>query len=106
MANKLIQTKMDYAEADGASVVGNVVNVYNTYANALTHGEDGLVTIYDFTTLTGAIGDAITQVAKTTGVTVDNNGLASFYVDDGEYSEVFLISEMGRDSTPQRVVVQ
>jgi len=105
MANILIQRKMDNIEADGASVVGKIVNVYNTYANALTHGEDGLCTIYTMTVLTGAIGDAITQVAKTTGVTIDNNGKASFYVDDGEYTEVFLITTGGRQSGPQRIVV-
>ena len=78
MADKLIQIKVDYAEADGASVVGRIVNVYNTYANALTHGESGLATIYDYNALTGAIGDEIEQVAKTTGVTVDNNGKINF----------------------------
>ena len=106
MANVLMQKKMDYGEADGASVVGKVVNVYNTYANALSHGEDGLCTIYDVARLTGLIGDEITQVAKTTGVTIDNNGLASFFVDDGEYSEVFLTSECGRQSGPYRMAVQ
>jgi hypothetical protein len=106
MAVKLINMKCDYLEADGASVVGKIVNVYNTYANALTHGEDGLCTIYAATVLTGAQGAAITQVAKTTGVTIDNNGLIRFYVDDAEYTEVFLISVAGRQSGPIRVVVQ
>ena len=106
MANVLLQKKMDTGEADGASVVGKIVNVYNNYANALAHGEDGLCTIYDIARLTGVIGDEIAQVAKTAGVTIDNNGLAQFFVDDGEYDEVFIISELGRQSGPKRIPVQ
>jgi len=105
MAVQLLQIKMDDYEADGGSVIGRVMNVYTSYANALTHGEDGLATIYAMTVLTGAQGAAITQVAKTTGVEVDNNGLCSFYVDDSE-GDIYLMTVMGRNPGPFRVVVQ
>jgi len=105
MANKLLNVKVDYLEADGGSVVGKIVNVYSSYAYALLHGEDGLADINVATVLTGVIGAAITQEAKVTGVTVDNNGKVMFYADDGEYEELFLMSTMGRQSGPQRIVV-
>lgn len=105
MADRLLQIKVDDFEADGSSVVGKVFNVYNTYANALAHGATGLATIYAVAPLTGAKGAAISQTAKTAGVTADNNGLVQFYAADGSYSELFLMSQTGRQGTPRRIVV-
>jgi len=105
MADKLIQVKFDDAEADGGSVIGKIVNVYDTYAHALNHATTGLASINDVTVLTGAKGSAISQVAKTTGVTIDNNGLCQFYADSAANTEVFLMSTCGRQAGPRRVVV-
>lgn len=104
MADKLLQVKVDDFEADGSSVVGKVFNVYDTYAHALAHAATGLASINAVTVLTGAKGAAISQVAKTTGVTVDNNGLVQFYADSA-LVEVFLMSQTGRQGTPRRIVV-
>jgi hypothetical protein len=107
MADKLITADVNTYEADGAGVIGDVVNVYDTYANALAHGATGLATIKELTVLTGAVGSTITQVAKTTGVPVDNNGQVKFFADDGGSSTPYwIISENGRAGGPQRVVSQ
>jgi hypothetical protein len=105
MADRLIQVKFDDAEADGGSVIGKIVNVYDTYANALAHAATGLATINAVTVLTGAKGASISQAAKTVGVTIDNNGLCQFYAADGSYSELFLMSVCGRQAGPRRVVI-
>jgi hypothetical protein len=107
MADKLITVNVNDYEADGASTIGSVVNVYDTYANALAHTATGLSTINVMTVLTGAAGAAISQVAKTTGVTVDNNGQVKFYADDnGSSQEYFLMSVNGRSGGPQKVIAQ
>lgn len=74
MAERTIKIDLNYIEA--GDVVGKVVNVYDTYANALAHGATGLIaTMKAVDPLTGeADGDAIEQVAKTTGIEIDNNG--------------------------------
>lgn len=62
---------------------GKVVNVYDSFAEAYAHGAAGLSTIYGATvnadTPSIAKGSAITQVAKTTGVTVGMDGWIKFY---------------------------
>jgi len=105
MANQLLNIKMDDYEADGGSVLGRIVNVYTSFANAATHGEDGLADIWEKDPLTGLQGDAVVQEAKVTGITVDNNGLCSFFVDDAE-GDIYLMTVMGRNPGPFRIVVQ
>lgn len=108
MALKLMQVKANQYEADGATIVGKTFNVYDTYANALAHSSTGLITgLQELNRLTGGGGDVVTQVAKTTGFDADVHGLVNFFIDDGGgYSEVFVISEAGRQSGPIRLVVQ
>lgn len=80
---------------------GKTVNVYDSYANALSHGATGLSTIYEVDKSDGSQGDAITQVAKTTGLTVDESGMIHFHVDDG--AAVFLMSN-DQWGPPRRIV--
>jgi hypothetical protein len=67
---------------------GKCVNVYDTYAHALAHASTGLSTILALDKTTGGAGSAISQVAKTTGAPVDENGYVCFVVDNG--ANVFL----------------
>ena len=107
MADKLMTIDMKTGEADGASVVGKVVNIYNTYTNALAHSSTGLVTVKDVNRLDGTVGSAITQTAKTAGPTVDNNGMLVVYLDDGGSSQdYYLNGDLGRGRFPQKIVVQ
>lgn len=107
MALKLITFEAQNIEADGASAVGKTFNVYGTYANALAHGSTGLSTINALDVLTGSSGSSITQVAKTTGVDVDNNGKVNFFADDGGSSqEYYLMSVGGRQGVPTKVIAQ
>ena len=68
---------------DPERFAGKTLNVYTAWANAYSQDATNLATIYGVTltvaTPAVAKGDAITQVAKTTGVTVDRFGVASFY---------------------------
>ena len=85
---------------------GKTINVYDTYANALLHASGGLVaTVINVNKLTGAsaAAGAITQVAKTTGLTVDQFGMLHFYVDDGN-TAVWLMSD-GHWGPPRKVYV-
>ena len=107
MADKLITVDVLTYEADGAGTIGDVVNVYDTYSNALAHGATGLATIKELDVLAGTAGSTITQEAKVTGVPVDNNGQVKFFADDGGSSTPYwIISENGRAGGPQRVVAQ
>jgi hypothetical protein len=106
MADKLQNFKVDQWEADGASMVGRVFNVYDTYANALSAGATGLCSIKALVVLTGAAGAAITQVAGTTGVTVDNNGCVKFYIDSALTEFYLTCTAAGRNSGPMRVLIQ
>jgi hypothetical protein len=103
-AYKEIHLHVGDAEADTASMVGKTVNVYDTYAHALSHSSTGLIGIFSINRLTTRT-TAVTQTAKTVGVTVDNNGVLSFAVDADSYSEVYLMSEAGRWGGPYRLVI-
>ena len=80
---------------------GKEVNVYDTYAHALSFGATGLATIYDITKSTGAQGSAVSQTAKTAGLTVDVNGFVHFYVEAGT---VYLMANADQ-RVPQKVIV-
>ena len=80
---------------------GRIVNVYDTYAHALSHGATGLSTIYDMTLADGTEGSAISQAAETVGLTPDQNGFIHFWV--AETTPIFLISN-GMFGPPRRVV--
>jgi hypothetical protein len=80
---------------------GKSVNVYDTYANALAHAATGLSTIYEMAPLTGLQSTEITQVAKTTGLTADQNGMVHFFVEAGTY---YLMSA-GLWGPPRKVII-
>lgn len=67
----------------GPKASGLHLNIYDTYAHALAHAATGLSTIYAVSKLDGTKGDAISQVAKSTGVPVDENGWAHFFIASG-----------------------
>jgi len=73
MAERVMKLDLSYAEA--GDVTGKVVNVYDTYENALAHGATGLITTMKAVdNLTGLpTGSAITQEAKVTGIVIDIN---------------------------------
>jgi hypothetical protein len=81
---------------------GKTINVYDTYANALTHGATGLMTnIENISKLLGTGTGDITQVAKTTGLLVDQFGMLHFIADNG--AEIFLMSN-GHWGPPRRIL--
>jgi hypothetical protein len=80
---------------------GKSVNVYSSYANALAHAATGLSTIAAMAPLDGTEGDAISQVAKTTGLTADQNGMVHFFVNAGTY---YLMSA-GLWGPPRKIIV-
>jgi len=67
-------------------MVGAVVNVWTTHADAYNRGSSNLATIYaDTITVadgTDAQGSAITQAVGTTGVEVDKFGKISFWAEE------------------------
>lgn len=81
---------------------GKPVNVYDTYAHALAHAATGLATVLTLNPLDGT-GAALTQVAKTTGLNVDENGMIHFLCAD-TLKKVFLIA-VGQFGPPRRVQV-
>jgi len=76
MANVLVQVFV----GPDKFMEGKTINVYSSYAYALAHAATGLSTILEMAPLTGAESTAITQVAKTTGLVADQNGMIHFYV--------------------------
>jgi hypothetical protein len=80
---------------------GKTVNVYDTYANALAHAATGLSTIAAMAPLTGAEGSAVSQTAKTAGLTADQNGMVHFYI---EASSVCYLMSAGLWGPPRKVV--
>jgi len=80
---------------------GKTINVYDTYAHALSHAATGLSTIYEMAPLTGIQSTAITQAAKTTGLLADQNGMVHFFVESGTY---YLMSA-GLWGPPRKIVV-
>jgi hypothetical protein len=105
MAYKYVILNMKTIEADGAGTIGAVVNVYDTYANALVHGATGLLSdLFTVDLLSGEKAVALTQTAKTAGPTVDNNGVIIFAVEEAN-TEIYLMSDTGRFGGPKRHVV-
>lgn len=98
--DRIVTINMNQIEA--GDVWGKVVNVYDSYANALAHGATGLVTVNEVNRLTGAVGDAITQTAKTAGPEVDLNGMLVFAADE-VLGHVWLNCAAGRFGGPLRV---
>ena len=82
MADKVV--KMDLSYVEEGDVTGKVVNVYDTYTHALGHSGVGLASsLKAVDPLTGTpTGSAITQVAKETGINIDNNGKLLCSLDD------------------------
>ena len=106
MADQVVTIPMQHIEADGSSAIGKVVNVYDTYAHALAFAATGLTTVKTVNRLTGAVGAAISQTAKTAGPTVDNNGMLIIALDDKSDERVYwLNSTAGRFGGPLKVVV-
>ena len=70
---------------DPEKFAGKTVNVYSAWANAYAQDSTNLTTIYDITITAStpaiAAGSAISQAAKTTGVTVRADGTIWFYVE-------------------------
>ena len=100
MADTVRTVNMNDIEA--GDVVGKIVNVYDTYANALAHAATGLQVVKEVDQLTEAVGSAITQTARTAGPTVDNNGRLNFACDDA-LVEIYLMCQAGRMGGPLRV---
>lgn len=97
MADKLITVNVGrevYEE-------GKTINVYGSYANALSHGATGLSTILGVDKLTGLVGASITQVAKTTGLTANQAGFISFFA--AEDTPYFLMSD-GMWGEPRKIL--
>lgn len=93
-------------EADKASMVGKVINVYDTYAHALSHGATGLLTdVREFNLLTYEVKKPIPQTAKTAGPTVNVHGVLAVAVDVNAHSEIYLMSNAGRWGGPRRIAL-
>jgi hypothetical protein len=107
MGRKLMYIDCGHSEADGASSVGKIVNVYDTYANARLHGASGLIAstyLYSVNRRTGNATAPIEQTVKTVGLTIDNNGIIAFGIDD-TLEEVYLMSVAGRWGGPRRQAI-
>ncbi len=99
MANGIVSVEVNRERHDE----GETVNVYDTYAHALAHAATGLSTIYGMNPLDGTSSGAISQVAKTTGLKVDQFGRINFLVDTSEVS-VYLMAK-GCWGAPLKVLV-
>ncbi len=98
-----MKVPLDYIEKGDAS--GIVVNVYDTYANAVAYGATGLVgTLKPVNGLTGAIGSAVTQVAGVTGILTDINGKLLCSLDDGT-AEYWAMCKRGRATGPIQILM-
>jgi len=105
MADVLIVEDLSGIEAESTGPHGQVVNVYSTYANALTHGESGLLAVDTVNELDGVTGVAVTQVARVTGVPINRHNQCIFIIDDAN-TECYLMCEAGKWGAPRKVVVQ
>lgn len=110
MADKVFMLDATDMEADPASADERIINVYDTYANALAHDAAGLSTVKDIDRLTGLVGSVITQTAKTAGPKVDVHGKLVIFLSDGggaagTNQEYFLMSDSGKFGGPRRIVV-
>lgn len=93
-------------EADAASMVGKIINVYDTYAHALSHAATGLLTdVREFNLLTFELQSPISQTAKTAGPTVNIHGVLAVAVDVDSHTEIYLMSNAGRWGGPRRIAL-
>jgi hypothetical protein len=86
---------------------GKTVNIYDTYANALAHASTGLVGasgLFIMAPLTGAEGAGITQVAKTHGLVVDENGMIHFVIDSAVVTAGFVYAMITDQYGPPRKI--
>ena len=103
MANIVKVVDMTFVECDLSASAGKIVNVYDSFANAVAHGLTGLVTVYPVNGLTGAISEvAVTQVGKNetgtnVGLTIDIMGKIQFAAPAGKY---YLAVYAGRSGGP------
>jgi len=104
MALKLLTIDAKTWEADGASVPGKQVNVYQSYLGALNETASDLVVVRELDVLAGTSGDVITQTAGEEGPAVDNNGMLNIFTDDGGTGEVY-IKEVGYTDLVTKVSV-
>ena len=114
MADKVIKLDMSFIEADPSSTPGKVVNIYDTYANALAHGETGLQVVKAVDPLDNSVGVTIPQrspkgTAPATGATnigpeVDINGKLLIALDDG-VTEYYANGTAGRFGGPLKITV-
>lgn len=102
--DRVVKLNMEFMEEGDAT--GKIVNVYDSYANALAHGATGLATVKAVDPLTGAIGNAISQTAKTAGPTVDANNKLLIALSDATNGAVYWLNSVaGRMGGPLKVVV-
>lgn len=97
-----VSVTVDCSFCEAGDTWGKIVNVYDTYAHALAHGATGLSDVSEVDALTGAVGDAITQVAKTTGVPINRVGQINMAVE--EATAFFLMCEAGNWGAPLKCV--
>ncbi len=97
--DKRVTLQLNHIEA--GSVVGKIVNVYNSHANAIAFGATGLVTVKAVNPVTGVIGTAISQTAGIAGPAIDVNGALQFGVDDA--ADIYLMCRAGRWGGPLRM---
>lgn len=103
MADKIMKIDLSYIEKGDAS--GIVVNVYDTYANALAYGATGLVaTLKPVNALDETIGAAISQVAGETGIETDINGKLLCSLDDA-VAEYWGMCKRGRATGPIQILM-
>jgi hypothetical protein len=112
MAKKIVTLDLCHLEADVVAVWGKVVNVYDSFANAIANGDTGLVSVFAVNRLTGAIAsDATVQRGKNstagtqTGIAIDEFGKFVFGVDDA-ITLVYLNSACGRQGGPLKVQIE
>ena len=97
-----VSVTVDCSFAEAGDTWGKIVNVYDSYANALAHGATGLSAVSEVEALTGATGDAITQVAKTTGVEINRVGSINMALEEG--TAFYLMCDAGNWGAPLKCV--
>jgi hypothetical protein len=112
MAKKLVTVEMSGCEADGVAVWGKVVNVYDSYANAIANGDTGLVPVFAVNPVTGSIASsATTQHGKNStsaqaGLTINEMGKFLFAVDVSTAPIVYLNSALGGMGGVMKVIAE
>ena len=97
-----VSVSVDCKFAEAGDTWGKIVNIYDSYANALAHGATGLSAVSLIEPLTGAIGAAVTQVAKTTGIEIDRSGQINMALE--EATAFYLMCEAGNWGAPLKCV--